>query len=238
MTEQHGGRTTAEIRLGQYMEQRARFSVATYDSGNEKALHEIALALRDEVERLRARVAELEPYAPIEFELVAPAQVQCPVCHMHMNTGDHTHPEASADPRRAAAVERLRALLARQQASPAMTARAAGTFHTIDPDTPEDAPAALLAQQLRTSQPDVTATDVRSTTELRLTVRPQSMEAWLWWLGMLSVDTRTVTCRGSVTTGHGRRGDVAVVLVGDGVGGLQADAFSYVQPRQGQGAES
>lgn len=57
MTEQH--LTPAETRLAQYSE-RGTWSNATYSDGTEKALHEIALGLKAEVDRLRARVAELE----------------------------------------------------------------------------------------------------------------------------------------------------------------------------------
>jgi hypothetical protein len=44
--------TPAEIRLAQYGER-----TKTYDSGNEKALHEIALGLKAEIDRLRAELA-------------------------------------------------------------------------------------------------------------------------------------------------------------------------------------
>jgi hypothetical protein len=44
--------TPAEIRLAQYAD-RSTWSTATYDSGNEKALHEIALGLKAEIDRLR-----------------------------------------------------------------------------------------------------------------------------------------------------------------------------------------
>lgn len=61
----------ASIRLAQYGERASTWSTATYDSGTEKALHEIALTFQarvDEVERaytfdtaaLKARIAELE----------------------------------------------------------------------------------------------------------------------------------------------------------------------------------
>lgn len=56
--------TPAEIRLAQYGE-RSTWSTATYDSGTEKALHEIALELKAEVHRLRA---ELD--VATEFRLV------------------------------------------------------------------------------------------------------------------------------------------------------------------------
>lgn len=44
----------AQVRLAQYGERTKTWSTATYDSGTEKALHEIASALSAEVDRLRA----------------------------------------------------------------------------------------------------------------------------------------------------------------------------------------
>lgn len=58
----------ASIRLAQYgAGTRKTWSTATYDSGAEKALHEIALTLDAEVVRLRARVAVLEARALPDF---------------------------------------------------------------------------------------------------------------------------------------------------------------------------
>ncbi|MER5613236.1 hypothetical protein [Streptomyces sp. NPDC002215] len=48
----------AEIRLAQYSES-AGLRVATYGNGTEKALHQIALALLAELDRLRAELAAL-----------------------------------------------------------------------------------------------------------------------------------------------------------------------------------
>lgn len=45
--------TPAEVRLGQYSERTKTWSTATYDSGTERALHEIACALRDTLEEVR-----------------------------------------------------------------------------------------------------------------------------------------------------------------------------------------
>ena len=44
--------TSAEVRLAQYREQ-STWSNATYGSGAEKALHEIATGLKEEIDRLR-----------------------------------------------------------------------------------------------------------------------------------------------------------------------------------------
>lgn len=49
--------TTAEIRLAQYGQRTSTWSTATYNDGTEKALHDIALGLKAEVDRLRAELA-------------------------------------------------------------------------------------------------------------------------------------------------------------------------------------
>ncbi|MFE7233923.1 hypothetical protein ACFVAF_25300 [Streptomyces sp. NPDC057596] len=51
MTEQQ--LTPAEIRLAQYSERTSTWSTATYNDGTEKALHEIALGLKAELDRVR-----------------------------------------------------------------------------------------------------------------------------------------------------------------------------------------
>ncbi|MHB9862156.1 hypothetical protein [Streptomyces sp. YIM S03343] len=45
--------TPAEIRLAQYGERTSTWSTATYNDGTEKALHEIAIGLKEEIDRLR-----------------------------------------------------------------------------------------------------------------------------------------------------------------------------------------
>lgn len=49
--------TPAEIRLAQYAQRTSTWSTATYNDGTEKALHEIALGLKAEVDRLRSELA-------------------------------------------------------------------------------------------------------------------------------------------------------------------------------------
>jgi hypothetical protein len=49
--------TPAEIRLAQYGERTSTWSTATHNDGTEKALHEIALGLKEEIDRLRAELA-------------------------------------------------------------------------------------------------------------------------------------------------------------------------------------
>jgi hypothetical protein len=45
--------TPAEIRLAQYGQRTSTWSTATYNGGTEKALHEIALGLKAELDRVR-----------------------------------------------------------------------------------------------------------------------------------------------------------------------------------------
>ncbi|MEU7155123.1 hypothetical protein [Streptomyces chrestomyceticus] len=61
----------AEIRLGMYQE--SRFTVATYGSGAERALHEIATALLAQVRELRANRAEVLCKAADWFEAECPS---------------------------------------------------------------------------------------------------------------------------------------------------------------------
>jgi hypothetical protein len=49
--------TPAEIRLAQYAE-RGTWSTATYNDGTEKALYEIALGLKAEIDRLRVQLTD------------------------------------------------------------------------------------------------------------------------------------------------------------------------------------
>lgn len=106
----------ASVRLGQYGARPKTWSTATYDSGAEKALHEIAVALDTEVKRLRARVAELESAAgdgstrtadedPIAYSLTVEA--------LHASSGAVIETPS----RREQSTAKLRGILARQQAA-------------------------------------------------------------------------------------------------------------------------
>ncbi|MFE3429832.1 hypothetical protein [Streptomyces sp. NPDC059171] len=55
----------ALARLRQYGERTSTWSTATHNDGTEKALHQIAVTLAGEVDRLRAQVAELTS-APVD----------------------------------------------------------------------------------------------------------------------------------------------------------------------------
>ncbi|MGN7139063.1 hypothetical protein [Streptomyces pseudogriseolus] len=93
----------------------------------------------------------------------------------------------------------------------------------IDVRVAEDSPAALLADALRSRQPDVIATDVPSATYLGLTVRPQSLHAWTWWVHRLGLDPAALTRQGDKVYGVGSVGQVIVHVCGDGVPELMAD---------------
>lgn len=103
------------------------------------------------------------------------------------------------------------------------TTEYAGCTARIGTDVDLDSPAAVLAAELRARQPDVTATDVPTHTYLGLTVRPQSLHAWRWWLDLLSIDADSVTIQGTSAYAVGTKDTVAVQLRGDGVAELLAD---------------
>lgn len=63
----------ALTRLRQYGERTTGWSTATYNNGTERALHQIAVSLAAEVDRMRARVAEPETLKPARFQ-------DCQVC--------------------------------------------------------------------------------------------------------------------------------------------------------------
>lgn len=103
------------------------------------------------------------------------------------------------------------------------TTEYAGCTVRIGTDIDLACPAALLADQLRMRQPDVTATDIPAATYLGLTVRPQSLHSWRWWLDKLHVAADAVTYRGDTAYAVGVVGDVAVEVRGEGIPALLAD---------------
>jgi hypothetical protein len=93
-----------------------------------------------------------------------------------------------------------------------------GCTSSIHPEVEEDAPAALLALELRGTQPDVIATDVPTPTHLTLTVQPQSLHGWTWWRRKLAVGA--ILRHGPVVSGTGHYGEITVQLRGPHVGDL------------------
>ncbi|MFE7236134.1 hypothetical protein ACFVAF_37080 [Streptomyces sp. NPDC057596] len=109
------------------------------------------------------------------------------------------------------------------EAAGVRTTEYAGRISRIGVDVDEDSPAALLAAELRGRQPDVIATDVPDAKYLGLTVRPQSLDAWRWWLDKLGIAAEVVTQTGDAAHAVGVVGDVAVEVCGVGVPELQAE---------------
>ncbi|WP_392967270.1 hypothetical protein [Streptomyces sp. LN245] len=97
----------------------------------------------------------------------------------------------------------------------------AGCTLSIRPDVAEDSPAALLGLELQQTQSDVLALDVPGATQLVVTVRPRSTQAWTWWLEKFEATTCTPE-QPCCTTTVGRYGDITVELRGDGVPDLLA----------------
>ncbi|MEU6294861.1 hypothetical protein [Streptomyces erythrochromogenes] len=85
--------------------------------------------------------------------------------------------------------------------------------HTTAPGIATDSPAADLALQLAMSQPDVLRTAVSSATEVRITVRPQSVSSLTWWLWRFQVAPETGVHQDGVYTARGHRQGVTVDLV-------------------------
>ncbi len=98
-----------------------------------------------------------------------------------------------------------------------------GCIATIGLDVDLDSPAAAFVQRLRDRQPDVIATDVPSWHQVGVTVRPQSLNAWSWWLRELNIAPDQVTLRGESAYATGHRDGVTIHIQGDGVPDLLTD---------------
>ncbi|MDX3455097.1 hypothetical protein PV396_24670 [Streptomyces sp. ME02-8801-2C] len=103
------------------------------------------------------------------------------------------------------------------------TSEYAGCVSRIGLEIDLDSPAAVLADKLRSSQPDVIATDVPDAATLGLTVRPQSIDCWRWWLSHLNVPVGAVETHGDAATATGQYKGVTIQLRGDGVPELLTD---------------
>ncbi|MEL3949485.1 hypothetical protein [Streptomyces sp. LNU-CPARS28] len=86
-------------------------------------------------------------------------------------------------------------------------------------DVDLDSPAAVLAQRLRSSQYDVVATEVPDEATLMLTVRPQSLDCWRWWMAKCSAYRERP--KGKLAEATGSWGGVTVHLRGEGVLDMQ-----------------
>lgn len=110
------------------------------------------------------------------------------------------------------------------EATDVATTEYAGCVSRIQVGIDHDAPAAALAHELRSHQPDVILTDVPTETYLGLTVRPQSLTAWSWWLDHLGVHPDVVTLQGDEAYAIGETNGTVVQICGDGVGRLMREA--------------
>lgn len=99
----------------------------------------------------------------------------------------------------------------------------AGCTQRVGLDVDLDSPAATLAARLRSTQHDVVSTEVPDGTTLGITVRPQSLACWRWWLGTLGVTPSNVTVDGQAAVGTGSCKGVTVHLRGEGVPDLLTD---------------
>jgi len=101
-----------------------------------------------------------------------------------------------------------------------------------------DGSAARLAEQLRDSQPDVTAVEVLNDHTIRLTIHPDSLDTWTWWRARFNVDLATITSRGHVVTATGEHRGVTVHFAVEGLPALWAAARGADRmPANDQGGE-
>lgn len=99
----------------------------------------------------------------------------------------------------------------------------AGCTTVVGLDVDLDSPAADLADHLRAKQYDVTATEVSGPATLGLTVCPQSLTCWSWWVHRLNLRVDTICTDGDSVTATGSYRGVAINLRGEGVPELLAD---------------
>lgn len=98
----------------------------------------------------------------------------------------------------------------------------AGCTARVGLDVDLDSPAETIAAKAR-RQPDVTGTETTGAHTLGITVEPQSLDAWRWWLHHFQIDPATVALVGTVATATGTKRGVTVHLRGDGVPEMYCD---------------
>jgi hypothetical protein len=89
-------------------------------------------------------------------------------------------------------------------------------------DVDLDSPAGTVAFKCR-RQPDVTALEIRDAHTVAVTVDPQSLDAWRWWLHQFQIAPATVVLEKTAATAIGIKDGVTVHLQGDGVPALYTD---------------
>lgn len=103
------------------------------------------------------------------------------------------------------------------------TTEYAGCLARIRTTVDLDSPAAVLAQWFRSRQSDVTATDVPSAVSVGVTVRPQSLHAWRWWLDKIGASPDHVAIQDDAAYVAGHCDGATVHIQGYGVPALLAD---------------
>ncbi|MDT7847251.1 hypothetical protein [Streptomyces justiciae] len=98
----------------------------------------------------------------------------------------------------------------------------AGCIARVGLDVDLDSPAGTVAAKVR-RQPDVTGIEIRDAHTFGVTVDPQSLDAWRWWLHQFQIDPATVVLDGTVATATGTKSGATVHLRGDGVPAMYSD---------------
>ncbi|WP_406157683.1 hypothetical protein [Streptomyces canus] len=89
-------------------------------------------------------------------------------------------------------------------------------------DVDLDSPAGTVAFKCR-RQPDVTAIEIRDAHTIAVTVDPQSLDAWRWWLHQFHIAPDTVVLEQTAATATGSKDGATVHLRGDRVPALYTD---------------
>lgn len=106
----------------------------------------------------------------------------------------------------------------------------AGCVTRVGLDVDLDSPAGTVATKCR-RQPDVTAIEIRDAHTIEVTVDPQSLDAWRWWLHEFQIAPDKVVLEGTFdtatdntfATATGTKDGATVYLRGEGVPELYSD---------------
>ncbi|MEU6376758.1 hypothetical protein [Streptomyces sp. NPDC046909] len=98
----------------------------------------------------------------------------------------------------------------------------AGCTTRVGLDADLDSPAGTVAAKAR-RQPDVTGIEIHDALTIGVSVDPQSLDAWRWWLHSFQIDPATVVLDGTVATATGTKDGATVHLRGDNVPAMYSD---------------
>ena len=98
----------------------------------------------------------------------------------------------------------------------------AGCVTRIGLDVDLDSPAGTVAAMCQ-RQPDVTALEIRDAHTIAVTVDPQSLDAWRWWLHRFRIAPAEVVLEGTAATATSTKDGLTVHLRGDGVPAMYTD---------------